>query len=166
MSKHNFSFVTALLLLLLIAAIMNLLFIYHAFNEDSAPASPGGAPVLARQSSVPGSEPRSAPPSGSPVSFAPSWRGDAVMVKSPQGGYDLVVEALGNGGDALPSTAAEVDIRRPGAAAAEQSPSLEMVSVGKFVAHVDLPESGTWEVRIRIHRGLQTLEFAEKFDLK
>lgn len=164
MSKRRFTPVTAILLLLLIAAIANTYYVFHAYdgamNSIDKPVglTPAGQPA----------EPATARvlPGATAIDLVPNWHGEAALVKAPGGGYDVVVDALSNGVNAnLPATSVEADIRRPGDKAATANPEFKMTSVGKFTAHVDLG-SGTWEVRVRIHRGLQTLEFAEKFDLK
>lgn len=168
MANRKFSVVTFILLLLLAAAAVNLFFVNHAYRQSMEPvpspdeASPANATT----------------PDGFPIRHAPnlvmlppnamrSWHGDVTMIKSPAGGYDLIVQAIGpKSGEAVPATSVEVDIRRPGNKAAQLTPKLEMQDTGKFVAHIDLPGPGSWEVRTRIHRGLQTMEFAEKFELK
>ena len=37
---------------------------------------------------------------------------------------------------------------------------------GYFTATVTFPGPGDWEVRMRMHRGNQTLEFARRFRIK
>jgi hypothetical protein len=162
MSKPKFSFVTAILLLLLVAAAVNTYFIFHAYygamdelEHPSAEAAPGKPNFMAS----------GAVRDVTATDLAPNWHGDISLLKAPPG-YDIVVDALSNDSNKrVTATAAEIDIRQPGDAAPDYTPKLSLWTVGQFKGHVDLAP-GTWEIRVHIHRGFQTLEFAEKFELK
>lgn len=170
MSKRRFRIVTALLLLLLIAAIANYFFVYHAYNDavkalpltaQQAPAAPidvtvANAPHHHEPSFVSGVQP-----------IGPGWYGELYLSKASQGGYDIVVDAYASGSRTKTDVeAVEIDVRQPGAASAQLTPAITRKETGEFTAHADFPSNGTWEVRVRMHRGNQTLEFGEKFDLK
>jgi hypothetical protein len=164
MSKRRFSIVTAILLLLLAAAIVNNFFIYRAYKDSFAPSerqeqgnnvTPGAAPTGRPQLTNAGQ------------AIMPRVFGELYL--SPIGGheYDIIVESFGRGTHILvPVDAIELDIRRPGATGGEMTPAANVVTPGKYSAHVTLPSAGTWEVRARLHRGNETVEFAEKFELK
>ena len=164
MSKRRFTPVTAILLLLLLAAIVNTYFVFHV---DRGMVKPMEKPVPLTAAGQP-AEPADARtlPGATAYDLVPNWHGEVSLVKAPGGGYDAIIEGLSNGVNAnIPVTSVEADIRRPGDNTPVPTPEFKMTSVGKFEAHVNLA-AGTWEVRVHIHRGLQTLEFAEKFDLK
>ena len=170
MSKRNrFRIVTAILMLLLIAAIGNYFFVNQAFDVTQKSLMQAAPEPRPQNPDVSGS-PMHHPPmneigGGQPV--GPTWYGDMYLTPASQSSYDIVVEAFGNGSRSrVPVDTVEIDIRQPGDAAAQISPSVEKVEEGKYISHTNFPSSGTWEVRVRMHRGYQTLDFAEKFDIK
>lgn len=164
MRNRKFSLVTAILLLLLIAAIANTYIIFHA--DDSA------IDASAKPDTIPSGVSRHGAPAGSFSATAPpwefiafSWYGDVTLVRLKDGRYELEAQAYQRGGRSpFQIDSVEIDIRRPGSDGGF-SPKLDPAAVGKFTGRVDFPASGTWEVRVRMHQGVQTLEFGKKFDL-
>jgi hypothetical protein len=167
MSKRKFSLVTAILLLLLVGAIMNNIFLYHAYNDTMKEAvQQAQQPVTASGPAGPG---YSRTPTGG-MGFrqipGPAWYADVYLSKTGSGEYDIVVEAFVRGSRTLTSVdTVELDVRKAGEPD-QTVPAAAQMKDGKYVAHVAFPSEGAWEVRIRMHRGNETLEFAEKFDLK
>ncbi len=166
MSKHPFSFVTALLILLLIAAGMNYIFVMHAYNSSVTALKP--PETKAPPASVAAAEKQAKEkPAVIVRAIIPQWYGDVRLEQTAQG-YDLVVSAFENpaksGNPYVTAESVEADIGRQGSS--DQQKLSFTKAGGDFMAHVGALPRGTWEARIRIHRGLQTLEFAEKFDLK
>ncbi|MEZ0226612.1 MAG: FixH family protein [Alphaproteobacteria bacterium] len=165
MSNRKFSLVTAILLLLLIAATANMFIVYHAFNrsleEQTSPSETGThMPFYSNQPLDTGP----AVATGKQSAYF-DWNGDLTLAKSPAGGYDIVVMVtIRRTETPVPADSVEMDASRPGEAGI--TPELKQLAPGKYVAHVDFPETGEWEIRLRIHRGLQTIEFAKKFTIQ
>jgi hypothetical protein len=147
---------------MLVAVIANNIIIYRAYDSSTTPVPPPDSAATAAvapptSSSTPGEK---------PLIPIPSWRGEVALEKAPNGGYDVVVQALQRGTDTpLPMTAVNADIRKADENAAEMTLSFKRTAGLKFAAHADLTP-GTWDVRVHIHRDSQTLEFSERFDLK
>ena len=161
MHNRKFRLVTAILLLL-IAAVVNIFFIYHAYDgAGQEPVQPAVNAPRPREVSSP-------PPAHSTVKafLDIRWYSDIVISRSRNGEYELSVLAYARGSrNPFPLDSVEVDVRRPGEDAG-MTPKLESPSPGVFTGRIDFPSQGTWEVRVRMHHGLQTLEFAKKFEIE
>ncbi|TAL38904.1 MAG: hypothetical protein EPN97_03250 [Alphaproteobacteria bacterium] len=164
MSNRKFRLVTFILLLLLIAAITNTYFIFHAYQNtfDEAPPAPKPA-VDAVNSPPPVVLPGATKPPREFIAF--DWYGDAAVTRLEGGSYELTAQAYTRGSrrpfdiDSL-----EIDARHVGQGGSI-TPKLEKVSMGNFSGRVDFPSSGTWEVRVRMHHSVRTLEFTKIFEI-
>jgi hypothetical protein len=163
MKDRKFTFVTAILLLLLIAAVANLFFVNHIYNQSVTSVTSGTT-----GNSIYQNQPLVSPPALPRTSDAYfDWNASLSIDQSAAGGYDLVVAVTARQTEApAPADSVEIDIRRAGADGVEITPEIKQDSVGKYIAHADFPANGEWEVRVRIHRFLQTMEFTKKFTVK
>lgn len=164
MRNRKFSLVTAILLLLLAAAVINIFFIYRAYNrteQEPAPEAPVSETARSHRSS-----PSSAPPRSFPGMFVSiSWYADVTISRSGTGKYELYVLAYERGSRRpFPIDSVEVYVRRPGEEKGF-TPALKSSSAGKFIGPIDFPSGGSWEVHLRMHRGLQTLDVTKKFEI-
>jgi hypothetical protein len=156
--------VTVILLLLLVAAGINTVFVYRLY-DDTVTAMERKAMITRTGEAIPSSN-AAAPAAMSQLSSSagPDWYGDVSLVRSPQGGYDLTVTA----GEArtrfpLAITSFEVHARRLGADEADFTPTFTKVNDSKYVAHIDFPSPGEWEIHARLRRERGTFEFTRRF---
>jgi hypothetical protein len=157
--------VIVILLVLLAGALGNLFLIDHVYrnavkaiekHEEIARATAAGTlpgsisgPGLARSGS------------------GPAWYGDVRLARTPAGGYDLVAYAIdGPAGGLVALESAEIEAKKPGDGKGAITPELKKDAEGRFAAHVDFPEKGAWELRVRLHRPLQTFEFTRRITVE
>lgn len=164
MSNRKFRLVTFILLLLLVAAITNTYFIFHAYRNSFDEAPPAPMPVVDVVTPPPSVVlPGATKPPREFIAF--DWYGDAAITRLAAGSYELTVQAYARGSrypfdiDSL-----EIDARHAGQEGSI-TPKLEKVSMGNFSGRVDFPSSGTWEVRVRMHHSVRTLEFTKILEI-
>lgn len=160
--------VLVMLLVLLAAAIANFLVVNNAYDASlarlSAPKDDGSsAPVSGM-----GAAPQGAGTADSQtVSYrGPGWRGDVTLNKAPDGSYEVTVRASDIHDKTVSITSFEIDVRRPDSDKPILMPVFNQKGDGFFTATVQFPGDGDWEVRVRMHRDNQTLEFARRFHIK
>lgn len=160
MKTRKITAVMVILLLLLAAAVANFFFVNRLYDQTMAEIEAresGQAPdEYGRRSAA-----RDVPRRGSGHNL--TWGGN-LQIEPRNGGYDLIATAVSDGRP-LPLEAVTIDARRAGQEKAEMTPALQKDDQGRFVAHVDLAP-GEWEVRVRMHRPLQTFEFTRRFTAK
>jgi hypothetical protein len=163
MSNRKFRLVTFILLLLLMAAITNTYFIFHAYKPTfDAPPAPKPPLNTAGPYPTPIDPPATRPP-WEPLAF--DWYGDAAITRLAGESYELTVQAYTRG-SRRPYAIDSLEIEaRPVGREGSVAPKLEKISAGNYSGRVDFPSGGTWEVRVRMHHGVRTLEFTKKFEI-
>lgn len=172
MSAKRKYIVLVLLLVMLAASIANFIFVNRAYDtsmqrlsasslQDNDRAAVPAHPVAG----VAGKPGTSA--DMQIVSYkGPGWRGDVTLKEVDGGSYLITVRASDLNDNTVPITSFEIDVRRPDSDKPMLMPVFNQTGDGHFTATVQFPGTGDWEVRVRMHRDLQTLEFARRFHIK
>ncbi len=168
MSARKKYVVLVILLLMLAAAIANFLFVNQAYDTSvqrlsEPPARDSGLvppPAGPQAGTVTGSDIQTLTYKG------PGWRGDVTLADSDGGSYKITIRASDLNDNTVPITSFEIDVRRPDSDKPILMPVFNQTGDGHFTATVQFPGKGDWEVRVRMHRELQTLEFARRFHIE
>ncbi len=156
-SKVSFS----LLILLMMVALGNFLFVHIAFNKDGpsddvgiiAPAGGGFSAISL------GKSPHFGDPNG------PELRGEVVVEKKQDGKYDLTIFARNKNNEPVILEGFSSDVHLLGMTEPRVIPAFRKVGNGKYTATMAFPERGRWEVRVRLNKKNESLEFYESFDI-
>ena len=165
MSARRKPIVIILLLVFLAAVLANMFFVYHAYHAAVTAINAASPPdTIGDEGGTGAYGLHGNAASGGRSHMEPPWYGDMTIEKAAQGGYDLTVFATGPGkGLPVALTSFEVDVRRPDAEGSGLKLQFSDAENEKHAAHVDFPEKGDWEIRVRLHRDLQTFEFTRRF---
>lgn len=96
---------------------------------------------------------------------APSWTGEVRVARAQGGGHDVTITAVSRGTENIALTSFDVKLTRPGASAALPA-VFTQESPNRLKAHVDFPETGEWQISVRLHRERATLSFTQRITIE
>ena len=155
--------VLCLLLLVLAVTAINTVHVFRMADENP-PAVPEKYSALSGADDASSSLPPLPP--GQKWGTGPGWRSGVSALKDKNGGYTVSIVAVDSVGNNIPLNSFEADIRHPGATTPAITPLFQKDDKNNITAHVDFPSPGDWEVHVRMHRDLSTLEFSQRIEIK
>ena len=155
----------AVLVLLLVVAVVNFTVVHYAYNSPSLSVDGGTVRPAASGYSTVTTAPPPAPPAFTFIPRGPELRGEVSVEKQDSGKYDITIFARNRDGHPVVLDGFSADVHLLSAPETKVIPVFQKAGDGKYAATVAFPEKGRWEVRVRLHRKNEVLEFYQSFDI-
>jgi len=149
-----------MLFILMLAAGGNYFFATRVFNKQQEDLSSQQLPPIS------GGTTYTTGPSPPPVPIREMELRGSIDARRVEGlHYIIKLSAFGVGNQPLLLKSFSADVRLPGSDKPTLTPVFQKTAVGTYEADVTLPNAGMWEVRARMIRENESLEFYERFDI-
>lgn len=149
---------TMLIFLLLVAAA-NFAFVNIAFKNNGQTDDGFIAPISG------GSNATFTGPAVVGPNVEPELRGEVVVEKKEGGKYDITIFAQNKKKQPVILEGFSADVHLLGMTEPRMIPAFRKVGDGKYTATMTFPEKGRWEVRVRLNKKNESLEFYQSFDI-